>query len=40
VNEIKEIKVKIIERYSNIKKKDVKEEYQTQPNRKKEGETE
>ena len=30
----------MIEKYSNVKKKDVKEEYHTQPNRKKEGETE
>ena len=39
MNEVEEIKIKMIEKYSNVKKKDVKEEYHTQPNRKKEGET-
>jgi hypothetical protein len=39
VNEGEEIKIKIIERYSNVRKKDLNEEYQTEPNGKKEGKT-
>jgi hypothetical protein len=40
VNEGEEMKIKMIERYGNVRKKDVNEEYQTEPNRKREGERE
>jgi hypothetical protein len=40
VNEGDEIKINIKERYSNVRKKDVNEEYQIKPNRNREGETE
>lgn len=39
MNEGEEIKIKMIERYSNIRKKDVNEEYRTERYSKKEGET-
>jgi hypothetical protein len=38
LNEGEEIKVKMIERHSRVRKKDVNEEYQTEWNRKMEGE--
>jgi hypothetical protein len=38
VNEGEQIQIKMIKRYRKVKKKDVIEEYQTERNRKREGE--
>ena len=38
-NDREEIKIKMVGRYSNVRKKDINEEYQREPNRKRKGET-